>query len=320
MIAARLITRTHYQVLEPAYLTPLVRKCTSPTQSSYRDAVAQTFSKITAGINIAASGYAVDLARSLNLLNANLVWTDLGQLLNVIAVNENQQTGEQLSPCERILFLRLFLEYDGAALIYFSRKLEEQPRLPAPGESWASVAQEMFLDIYEQYLQLITDPQARTQIRQLAEKRRHSPFRGHSGRHQSLIHIHTLFRLGLVYSTIGSHERVYSAKSLTGESRLATSELLAVVPDVSSLEHIVRNQCLYEAVGRALGIQCRSGPIDDEEFMHRVREIYGQVMKTGVSLCSLQTILRSIADSVSSSKLGSGVAYSHLVAASGTSK
>ena len=85
MITVRLIKRTHYQVLEPAILTPLIRECTSPTRSSYRNAAAQRFLETTAGVNIAASGYAVDLARSLNLLNSNLVWTELGQLLNIVA-------------------------------------------------------------------------------------------------------------------------------------------------------------------------------------------------------------------------------------------
>ena len=36
----RIVTRTHYQVDEPAYLRHLILDCTSPTQSSYSDVVA----------------------------------------------------------------------------------------------------------------------------------------------------------------------------------------------------------------------------------------------------------------------------------------
>ena len=97
MIDVRLINRTHYQISEPAYLTLLIRKCTSPTSSSYRDAVARRFCEVVDGINIAASGYAVDLARSLNLLNANLVWTELAHLLNVVAPEDAPQPSEELS-------------------------------------------------------------------------------------------------------------------------------------------------------------------------------------------------------------------------------
>ena len=190
--------------------------------------------------------------------------------------------------------MRLFLEFDGAALVYFSKKLQAQPQLPGEGETWANLAQELFLDTYEQYLQFITDPRTRTEIRQLAEKRRHAPFRGHSGRHQSLIHINTLFRLGLVDSSSTGHSRVYSAKRLVEGDRFATSELLSLAPDVASLEEIIRSQPLYQVVGRVLGIQCKNDVIDDIEFMVRVKEVYARVMETGVSLCALQTVYEAL--------------------------
>ena len=261
MITVRLIKRTHYQVLEPAYLIPLIRKCTSPTRSTYRNVAAQRFLETTAEFNIAASAYAVDLARSLKLLNSNLVWTELGQLLNLVASNPYRQNSEHLSFCEKAFFLRLFLEFDGAALVYFSKKLETQLHLPGTGQTWASLAQELFLDTYEQYLQLITDPQTRTHIRQLAEKRRHAPFRGHSGRHQSLIHINTLFRLGLVEASSTGHNRVYSAKRVADGGRFATSRLLSIAPDVASLEQIIGSQPLYQVVGAACSRCVSSGRV-----------------------------------------------------------
>lgn len=294
MIVVRLISRTHYQILEPAYLIPLIRECTSPIRSSYRDVVARRFFEKTAGLNIAASGYAVDLARSLELLNSNLVWTGLGQLVNIVATNGVREPREQLSLSEKIVFFRLFLEYDGAALIFVAKKLEAEGQFPAVGESWASLAQELFLDTYDEYLNLTTDTLLRTRIRQLAEKRRHSPFKGHSGRHQLLIHANTLFRLGLVDSSNASSGRMYLAKHLAGRGRLATSELLKFVPDVITLEEIIQSQSLYEVVGRILGIKYSSRVIDDEEFISLVKRVYAQVMETGVNLCSLQTICEAL--------------------------
>lgn len=294
MIPVRLLNRTHYQVLEPAYLSLLVCKCTSPTSSDYRDRVAQRFSEIADEINIAASKYTVDLARSLDLLNSNLVWTDLGHLLNIVACDSIPGRRWKLSTPEKILFFRLFLEFDGAALIFLSRKLEAQEQLPDSDETWSDVAQQLFLDTYEQYLKFVTDTQLRTQIRQLAEKRRNSPFRGHSGRHQSLIHINTLFRLGLVDISSSSQGRTYLVKKLSEQSRSPTSKLLSYIPDVKALEEIVEARSLYHVVGRVLGIDCENGDISDAEFMSRVTSVYEKVLETGVSLCSLQTVSEAL--------------------------
>lgn len=294
MIDVRLVNRTHYQVLEPAYLIRLIRKCASPTKSNYPDTVAQRFFDITDKINIAASKYAVDLARALNLLNSNLVWTELGHLLNIVASDKALTTEQELSSPEKILFLRLFLEFDGAALIFLARKLETQHKLPISGETWADIAQQLFLDTYEQYLTFITDPQLRTRVRQLAEKRRHSPFKGNSGRHQSLIHINTLFRLGLVDSSRSDQGRIYLAKQLAGRNRSATSEFLSAIPDVKTLEKIIESRSLYDVIGQVLGIERKNEIISDAEFMSRVRSVYAQVLETGVNLCSLQTISEAL--------------------------
>ncbi len=294
MIAVRLVKRTHYQVLEPAYLSRLVCGCTSPTSSNFRDNVAKKFLETTKDINIAASKYVVDLARSLQLVNSNLVWTELGHLLNVVTSGKVLGTTLELSAPEKILYLRLFLEFDGAALIFLARKLEAQRQLPDSGETWADVAQELFLTIYEQYLDFVTDPQLRTRVRQLAEKRRHTPFKGSSGRHQSLVHIHTLYRTGMVDASRSGSGRIYLVKQLDEGNRLATSELLSAIPDVKALEQIILSRNLYEVVGRVLGIQRKSRLMSDTEFMDQVRTVYTQVMDTGVNLCSLQTISEAL--------------------------
>ncbi|MDE0096809.1 MAG: hypothetical protein OXS40_10615 [Gammaproteobacteria bacterium] len=294
MIDIRLITRTHYQISEPAYLTLLIRKCTSPTSSNYRETVAQRFSKLSGGTNIAASGYAVDLARSLNLLNSNLVWTELGHLLNIAASNNVLQNINELSTAEKILFFRLFLEFDGAAFIFLAQKLETQAQLPLLCESWTDIAQQLFLETYEWYLELVTDPLLRTRIRQLQEKRRLVPFKGNSGRHQSLIHINTMFRLGLIDSFKSKKSRLYKPKYLEGKELSPTSNLLSAVPNIKTLEEVVESQSLYNVVGQTLGIECNAGSINDMEFMNRVKYVYSQVSGTGVNLCSLRTLSEAL--------------------------
>src|SRR5437016_4623823 len=95
----RFVFRTHYQVSEPAYMEFLVKLCTSPVQSSYREVVAQKLADEIerrckakadkedgiAGFNENAGEYAIDLARGLDLITQNHTWTDRGHLVHLIA-------------------------------------------------------------------------------------------------------------------------------------------------------------------------------------------------------------------------------------------
>ena len=294
MIDVRLISRTHYQVSEPSYLTHLIRNCASPTNSNYRDALALRFCESVEGVNIAAAGYAVDLARSLKLLNSNLVWTDLGHLLNIVAKEDSFGHQRDLSTSEKVFFFRLFLEFDGAALIFLSRKLEDDIRLPSSKTTWANVAQDMFMQTYEEYLEFATDPYFRTHVRHLAEKRRKSPFTGNSGRHQTLLHINTLLRLGLVEASQSGPARVYRAKNTSEDAGSPTSRLLTMIPSIRALEKVVASRTIYDVVGTALGIGVENGSMDEGDFTDCVKYLYTEILATGINLCPIRTLCEAL--------------------------
>ena len=193
-----------------------MRLCTSPVQSDFRDNVSRKLSESSLSINTAAAGYAVDLARALGLLHDNLVWTNLGHLLSVVHAPTRSIDDKVLSEVERYFFLRIFVEFDGAALIFFAKRVEEFGRVPRRNESWDEVAQSLFRDVYREYLSLATDPQDRVKIRRLAEHREARPYRGKSGPHQCYLHVQTLTRLGFLTKAAG-RERVYLRKSPTPE-------------------------------------------------------------------------------------------------------
>jgi len=85
----RIITRTHYQVDEPAYLRVLIRDCSSPTQSDYPERVARRLEDrlkaLQKDFNFAAAKYCVDLARGLSLITENNFWTWSAQVLRLIS-------------------------------------------------------------------------------------------------------------------------------------------------------------------------------------------------------------------------------------------
>lgn len=295
MTDVRLVRRTHYQVLEPALLRLLIQSFTSAVSSDFPDRVARRLAATKDDLNVVAANYVVDLAKALNLVNGNLVWTNLGHLLHVVASNAATATDMQLTELERLVFFRLFLEFDGAAVLFFAKKIEKQDEIPGPGESWTEISQELFESTYEEYLQFVTDPEFRTRLRHLAERRRQRPFRGKSGPHQSWVHIHTLYRLQLVEKIEHGATRTYKARSVAHCGLRPTAKLIDVVPDLMALEKLVNARTCYELASEVLGMNADSGQNpSDLEFAASVRSVYDRVMAAGVALCPIQTLAEVI--------------------------
>ena len=272
----------------------LVQGCTSAVHGDFADRVASRLSACREELNLAAARYAIDLAKALNLVNENLVWTNLGHLLNVVSVSAPPWSINELCESERVLFLRIFLEFDGAALIFFSKKIESQNNVPGRGENWIQIAQELFETTYDEYLQFLSDPQVRIRVRQLAERRRRWPFRGKSGPHQSLIHIQTLHRLGLVERVGEGTTRVYKYKVPAEGSVRPTTKLIELIPDLMVLENVTRDGALYDVAKQVLGYRAVGRELSDHDFLGKLLTVYDQVMATGVALCPIQTVAEAI--------------------------
>ena len=273
----------------------VVRACTSPVQSSIRDNVALKLAGVSRfGLNLAAAGYAVDLAKSLGLLQDNLVWTNLGHLLNLVYDDERSIDDGILSDRQICFFLRTFLEYDGAAFLHFARRIEADGSVPKGGqERWPDIAQSLFRETYAEYLNLATAPQDRIRIRQLDERRRARPFRGNSGRHQCFLHLQALYRLGLIASA-SANERTYSRVRPFPASASPTARLLGLIPDAPELERAVSAGRLYDVVGELSARPLLHRDIQADALAAMVRRLYKRVVSTGVSLCSLQTLTEAI--------------------------
>ena len=275
-------------------MAAIVRSCTSPVQSDFRDNVIRKLATSHISLNRAAAGYAVDLAKSLGLLQDNLVWTNLGHLLHVVYGDESRSNNTAMSETQKYFFLRAFLEFDGAAFIHFAKRLEEEGRVPRQGEHWTEVAQRLFCDTYNEYLSFATDPQERVRVRHLRERRRAKQFRGNSGRHQCFVHLQCLNLLGLISKANGS-ERVYT-QSVSNDDRgpSPTAKLLELLPNALELERAVSTSDLYNIVAELF--RCRRQPegLTRDWFATTVHRIYQRVVSTGVSLCSLQTLTEAI--------------------------
>jgi hypothetical protein len=293
----RVITRTHYQVDEPAYVRVLIRDCSSPTTSDYPERIARRLEErlkaLHIDFNLAAAKYCVDLAKGLNLLSENNFWTWSAQVLRLIAPERNNETSldPQLSLEERIFFFRVFLEYDGAALIFLARKASLVEKIPEPAKDWNDLANEMMVSVYSCYLDIVTDIRDRTAIRQLLSKRRRQPYSGKSGAHQCFLHLKAMTRVGLLQS----RGREYCKHPSSAEPRGTIYQFLRNVPDFTILENILSKNDWPKIASAVLTQELLSGERWIKgRILDQAHELYERVMATGVPLCSLNTLIEAI--------------------------
>lgn len=293
---ARLITRTHYQVDEPAYLRTLIGKCTSPVRSCSREAAATKLTReyATSGsINIAAAGYAVDLARATGLIGDNQLWTERGHVLAQIAASEKSAESFELTPQEIVFFLRLFMEVDGAAMVYFMSLLAAEGTLPGRGKDWNALANDLFIWTFRSYADISTDVAERIKYRQLIQNRQSRPFSGaHSGDHQCFLHLQTLFRLLLVGRESNANSRQYY--SLATRDAGATELFVSRLSTVRKLEEGVQSQVWWQILDRLIPHRIseskESSERDLEQIKTKVVGIYRRITSSGVPLCPLRTL------------------------------
>ena len=294
----RIVLRTHYQVDEPAYLRQLVHSCTSPVRSAYPEAVAEKLAREVRRrgkhFNVPAAGYVVDLAHGLSLINEQSVWTPKGHLVGLFPGPTEGEWQEQLalSERERLIYLRIFLEGDGAALLFLARYVGEHGLIPASDDDWNSLAQQMFVATYREYLRLTNTTADRVALRGEVERIEARGYAGKSGSHKLFVHLQTMFRLGLLDRATGAGPRRYSRSASGGFDSLAA--LVEEIPGPYELEQVAKDDNWMDVVGRVLGVPTANGNLDPAELWAQLASIYRRIVETGAPLCPLGTLVEAL--------------------------
>lgn len=292
----RVLSRTHYQVDEPAFAEVVVTRCTSPVASTYDESVATRLAREIRtrdkSFNIAAARYAVDLAHGLNVIGPNNVWTENGHLVNLLSKVTNAPWTDELALTdnERLLHFRLFLEADGAAFIFLAKLLLLKGSLPPSGSDWNDIATDMFLATYTDYL-AVTNPIAdRMALRSKIERLRSRRYKGKSGAHKLFLHLQTLHRLGLVDRVFDSHERHYR---VSNESRKRLANLQSAIPDIRSLERVIQEHRHIEVAAHVYDLSRWSRVLTPDDTLCYLLPSYQKVLRTGVAICPLAPIIEA---------------------------
>ncbi|MGQ0803509.1 MAG: hypothetical protein ACT4PI_06570 [Actinomycetota bacterium] len=278
---------------EPAYVGVLIQSSTSAVRSDYPERVAQHLAKqiqaqLGKKFNVAAAGYAVDLARGLGVITEQNTWTALGHLVALFAEPRGKRRHEDpyvISPAERLLYFRVFLEGDGAALAYLARFLLEHETAPNSEDDWNSIARNMFLTIFDEYLRLTTATSDRVSLRREIERIRSKGYKGKSGPHKMFVHLQSMYRVGLIDRVSEGSNRRYTVKN-----RARLEALVKEVGNALALEETARAARWADVAALTLCGAHSERDVDADSFEKTLTRVYERIMATGIALCPLGTV------------------------------
>lgn len=288
----RILKRTHYQVNEPAYMEFVVRECTHPTKSAYKESVSKRLQDRLPkrwALNRAAAAYAVDMAAGLGLIGDNYSWTQLGILIAVGSDADLSDPGsfEVLSGSRRLAMCRVLLEGDGAAIWYLLRIAAERGSIRPGGEAANDMAADMYIGIVREYLELTSSIQGRMALRAELKRLQSDRYSGNTGRHKLLFHVNSLHRLGFF-----AREDDSSLEYTLSELGLrATETLLDRVPTIAALERIVQRQELMTLTTEVLAGPSKEITEPEGEYSRMLTAAYGEVISLGLSLAPVALLL-----------------------------
>lgn len=280
-------------------MTLLCKVCVSAAMSAYPERVAE---KLAAEMdarnkkfNIAAAAYALDLAKALGLVTHDNVLSDKGQLVNLIATVKDGEWEEQLrlSASERYLYFRLFVEGDGAALRYLAQRLQDDGVLPGEGSSWNKLATHMFIDVYSSYLPITNNTADRVALRSHRDRIAAKGHEGRGGEHKIIIHLQTLYRLGLAIRESVGRRRIYRAPEPAPDGHNPLTRFCEELPNVVALERVIQKKQWADVAARVYGVREGPSECEEEDVLALLVPHYLAVTGTGAPLCPLSTIVEA---------------------------
>lgn len=300
----RILFRTHYQVDEPDYVGMIVRACCSAVAVRYKEAVAEKLVRAVMRrgndarpLNLPAAGYAVDLARALGVINDQCTWTDKGMMLWLLTENKPQEDEKAfgLDARAKLVYFRLFLDADGAALGFLGQRAMEHGRLPYESCNWNSLAHDMFIEVFSDYLGLTADTAERVELRNRISRLETKEYKGKTGSHKMFIHLQSMHRLGLLERREDDKDRQYSLPPVQDSGESAVAYLMSEIGDLSALEGVIRNHRWLSIGAKVLGYSHRPYRADKDasaraQLSAATAATYAKIMTTGIPLCALSAL------------------------------
>lgn len=298
---ARFIIRTHREVSRPGIFTALIRQCTSATQSTSVSLVASRLAKLFEDSSHRLShhkhhrpggaDFAVDMAQKFDFLTANCFWNWKGWVINALARQEPPTMPDEyltLTPYERVMYLRYYLESQGALILEFAKLFLEHESLSYKELSHDRYVEDIFLAIWQGYLPLAQQLRYRVELKdKIAKMKRRRSYKPDTRPHKFRPIIEPLRDFRFLIET---DDNVYSPVQL--EAKVPLQVLVDELQDFEQVEIRFKRFDYYAIIAKCLEpVAGEQTTTDDEQLEAYIGDAYNHVKQGGTGLASINAIV-----------------------------
>ena len=287
---ARFIAKTHTEALRPGNYSILIAKCTYPDQGAYPEQVEKRLTEIISSKSVAKFTVltATSKNRGFGFLRDNMIWSWKGyviytalKFLNKVSI-EDPNVFFDLSRLEQVMFLRFFLETEGAMILKLAERAIQTGYIAY--SFLKTDIQNIFAEIYNGYLDIAPDFRTRTRLRESQNqlKARNEKYGSGTIAHKVKPHLQALVDLGVLELESIDKDEVY--RMLDYNNVRPLEKFHEAIGNFSNLEEIVLKDEYYRVIAEAVNLNpvAYTRPIHEDLLKQSL--IYGYVeMRNGVT-------------------------------------
>ena len=290
----RLLLKTHYQINKPGIFSVILRNCTSPTQSSYPEVIsgrlANVYFKHTS-LNKEAAKFAVSMAQSFGFLTKNMFWDWKGHAINILLAETQRETPDdylKLNDAEKMLYLKYYLEVDGATIIEICKRLISRENITRSELLNTDFIDKIFIDIWETYRSLATDLIQKVQLRENVNKLKLRPYTYKTRIHKAQTHVESLIDFDFIEKKGARNKKVFYPNN-----KKSTSPINNLIKEIDTIESMERRFSKFEHF-RIISNVYNLSPIAYNKEIHS-KKLQKQIFKTYLKARTQPTKMAAIA-------------------------
>lgn len=276
----RFIPRVHYQVSRPGIFSIILLNCSSKNQGTYPENIAQKLNRLKEPhfennetefdqfiVNEESAKFAVSMAQALEFLTSNCNWDWRGYSIAEIIKEQDKTNLDSyliLSEIEKVLFMKYFLEADGAALLEFSKVVDELKIIPRSMllKEYREQMNQVFINIWGSYKNLSSDLKDKMNMSEnIRNLKRKKDKDGWGYTYKNLIHkvqarIFPLVDMGIINRIKQeNNEVIFSTNSINGKSY--TSNLIEELISIEVMESRFNKHEFFRIIANTFVINYR---------------------------------------------------------------
>ena len=285
----RFIIKTHTEALRPRNYSILITKCTYPDRSAYPEAIMRRLQDWIREKSVAQFTVLLSTKknRGFGFLLDNMLWSWKGHVINTVLSyigkkeSEELKTFDELTYIEKVCYTRYFLETEGAIILKLAERCQKMGFLTY--SYLKDSIQEIFKEIYEEYMNIASDFRSRIKIKEmygLAKTNEH--YDKSTLPHKIKPHLQALEDLGILFIERKHGEEIY--KPVNFDKSLSTDIILRKLKDIENMERLFSNYEYFALITEIYNLKPAPFSCELHEKILKESLTYGyQVMRDKVT-------------------------------------